>query len=72
MSIKLFYLYQIKDFRYIDNYFFIFISSLFTDVRIMKGKRFVLIYFSDQIDSGVLNPSIYSAVFLATPYYNNL
>jgi len=38
----------------------------------MKGKRSVLINFSYQTDSGVLNTSIYSAVFSASPYYNYL
>jgi hypothetical protein len=38
----------------------------------MKGKRSVLIYFFYQIDNGVPNPSIYSAVFLASPCYNYL
>jgi len=36
----------------------------------MKGKRSVVIYLCYQTDSGVTNPSIHSAVFLASPYYN--
>ena len=36
----------------------------------MKGKRSILIYFCNQADSGVPNTSIYSAVFLESPYYN--
>ena len=46
--------------------------SLFTAVSIMNGNRPVLIYFCYQTDSGVPNASIYSAVFLASPYYNYL
>ena len=38
----------------------------------MKGKRPVLIYFCYQPDSEVSNTGIYSAVFLASPYYNYL
>ena len=38
----------------------------------VKGKRSVLIYFCYQTDSGVPNTSIYSAVFLASSYYNYL
>jgi hypothetical protein len=38
----------------------------------MKGKRPVLIYFCYQTDSEVPNTSIYSAIFLASPYYNYL
>ena len=38
--------------------------SLFASVNIIKGKRFA--------DSGVPNTSIYSAVSLASPYYNYL
>ena len=39
---------------------------------IMKGKRHVLIYFCYQTDSEVANASIYSPIFLASPYYNYL
>jgi hypothetical protein len=39
---------------------------------IMKGKLPVLIYFCYQTDSEVTNTNIYSAVFLASPYYNYL
>ena len=46
--------------------------SLFAAVSIMKGKRSAFIYFSYQTDSGVPNTSIYSAVSLASPYYNYL
>ena len=38
----------------------------------MKGKQPVLIYFCYQTDSEVPNTSIYSAVYLASPYYNYL
>ena len=83
---KEFFTFSVKD-RYQLNYFIcikdfnahtitslklnLFIS-LFTAVSIMKGKRLVLIYFCYQTDSGVPNISIYSAVFLASPYYNYL
>jgi len=46
--------------------------SLFTAVSIMKGKRPVLIYFCYETYSWVPNTSIYSTVFLASPYYNYL
>ena len=39
---------------------------------IMKGKLPVLIYFCYQTDSEVTSTNIYSAVFLASPYYNYL
>ena len=38
----------------------------------MKGKRPVLIYFCYQTESEVPNTIIYSAVFLASPYYKYL
>ena len=50
------------------NLFYIFIYCF----SIMKGKRPVLIYFCYQRDSVVPNTSIYSAIFLASPYYNYL
>ena len=49
-------------------YFFIYCSA----VSIMKGKRPVFIYFCYQTDSEVANASIYSPIFLASPYYNYL
>jgi len=41
-------------------------------IRPMEGKRSVLICLCYQTDSGVPNTSIYSSVFLASPYYNYL
>ena len=46
--------------------------SLFVAVSIMKGKRYASIYFWYQTDTGVPNISNYSAVSLASPYYNYL
>ena len=46
--------------------------SLFTAVSIMNGNRPVLIYFCYQTDSEIRNVIIYSAFFLASPYYNYL
>jgi hypothetical protein len=41
---------------------------MFTAGSILKAKRPVLIYFCCQSDIGVPNTSIYSAVFLVSPY----
>jgi hypothetical protein len=80
---KDFFAFSVKD-RYRLNYFicikdfnaqtitFKIKFALFTVVSIMKGTRPVLIYFCYQTDSEVPNTSIYSAVFLASPYYNYL
>jgi hypothetical protein len=46
--------------------------SLFSAVSIVKGKRSVLIDFCYQTESEVPNNSIYSVVFLVSPYYNYL
>ena len=77
-QLKEFLTFSVKD-RYQLNYFICIkdfnaqtIISLFTAVSIMKGKRPVLIYFCYQTDSEVANTSIYSADFLASPYYNYL
>ena len=73
LNYNVFYLYQRLQWTDITslklNLFYFFI---YTAVSIMKGKRPVLIYFCYQTDSGVPNTSIYSSVFLASPYYNYL
>ena len=59
--------------QYTDNYFFkikFVLFFIYFIVSIMTGKRPVLIYFCYQTDSEVLDNSIYSVVFLASPYYN--
>ena len=73
ISIKLFYLYQRR--QCTDNYFFkiklvyVFIYCC----RHHERKTTCLDIFSlSDIDSVVPNPSIYSAVFFASPYYNYL
>ena len=69
ISIKLCYLYQrLIVYSFKLNLFI----SLLTAVSILKGKRHVLIYFCYQTDIGLSNTSIYSAVFLASLYYNYL
>jgi len=83
-QLKEFFTFSVKD-RYQLNYFICIkdfnaetITSLklnliyFFTVSIVKGKRPVLVYFCYQIDSGIPNTSIYSVVFLASPYYNYL
>ena len=73
ISIKLFYLYQRLQCR--DNYFFtnkfVFFFYLLLSSS-WKKNDLPLIYFWYQTDSGVPNTSIYSAVSLASPYYNYL
>ena len=56
-----------------SHYFYMVLwLRLFTAVSTVKRKRPVLIYFCYQTDSEVPNTSIYSAIFLASPYYNYL
>ena len=75
-SIKLFYLYP--RLQCTDNYFleikFVFFLYLLLWLYIHESwnKNDVLIYFCYQTDSGVPNTSIYPAIFLASPYYNDL
>ena len=73
ISIKLFYLYQ--KFQCRDNYFikikFVFFLYLLLSSS-WKKNDLPLIYFWYQIDSGVPYTSIYSAVFLVSPYCNYL
>ena len=77
ISIKLFYLYQRLQCR--DNYFFKIKFVFFLYLRLSASWKendlplfYVYIYFWYQTDSGVPNTSIYSAVSLASPYYNYL
>ena len=74
ISIKLFYLYQRLQCR--DKYFFKIKFVFFLYLRLSaSSKENVLplcIYFWYQTDSGVPNTGIYSAVSLASPYYNYL
>ena len=73
ISIKLFYLYQRLQCR--DNYFFTNKFVLFLYLLLSsswKKHDLPLIYFWYQTDSGAPNISIYSAVSLASPYYNYL
>jgi hypothetical protein len=73
ISIKLFYLYQRLQCR--EKYFFKIKFVFFFYLRLSASKENdlpVCIYFWYQTDSGVPNTSIYSAVSLASPYYNYL
>ena len=73
ISIKLFYLYQRLQYR--DNYSFRIKFVFFLYLRMSASKESDLsfcIYFWYQTDRGVRNTSIYSAVSLASPYYNYL
>ena len=74
ISIKLFYLYQRLQCR--DKYFFkirfVFFLYLWLSASSKENDLPLCIYFWYQTDSGVPNTSIYSAVSLASPYYNYL
>jgi hypothetical protein len=74
ISIKLFYLYQRLQCR--DNYFFKIKFVFFLYLQLWASWKEndlpLCIYFWYQTDSGVPNTSIYSAVSLASPYYNYL
>jgi hypothetical protein len=74
ISIKLFYLYQRLQCR--DKYFFkikfVFFLYLWLSASSKENDLPLCIYFRYQTDSGVSNTSIYSAVSLASPYYNYL
>ena len=72
--IKLFYLYQRLQCR--DKYFFKIKFVFFLYLRLSASSKEndlpLCIYFWYQTDSGVPNISIYSAVSLASPYYDYL
>jgi hypothetical protein len=72
ISIKLFYLYQRLQCR--DNYVFKikFVCFLYLWLSASSKENDLPLcrYFWYQTDSGVPNTSIYSAVSLASPYYN--
>jgi hypothetical protein len=74
VSIKLFYLYQRLQCR--DKYFFKIKFVFFLYLRLSASSKEndlpLCIYFWYKTDSGVPNTSIYSAVSLASPYYNYL
>ena len=72
ISIKLFYLYQ--RFQCTDNYFFKIKFDLFLYLLLSASrKENDLSWYNSVIrHSEVPNTSIYSAVFLASPYYNYL
>jgi hypothetical protein len=72
ISIKLFYLYQSLQCR--DNYFFKikFVFFLYLRCQHQRKTSCLYVYISDITDSEVPNTSIYSAVSLASPYYNYL
>jgi hypothetical protein len=74
ISIKLFYLYRSLQWR--DKYFlkikFVFCLYLRLSASSKENDLPLCIYFWYQTDSGVPNTSIYSAVSLASPYYNYL
>ena len=72
ISIKLFYLYQSLQCR--DNYFFKIKFVFFLYLRCQHQRKIIClyVYISDITDSEVPNTSIYSAVSLASPYYNYL
>ena len=74
ISIKLFYLYQRLQCR--DKYFFKIKIVFFLYLRLSASSKEndlpLCIYFWYQTNSGVPNTSIYSAVSLASPYYNYL
>jgi hypothetical protein len=74
ISIKLFYLYQRLQCR--DKYFFKIKFVFFLYLRLSASSKEndlpLCIYFWYQTDSGIPNTSIYSAVSLASPYYNYL
>jgi hypothetical protein len=72
-DIKLFYLYQSLQCR--DKYFFEIKFVFFLYLRLWASSKEndvpLCIYFWYQTDSGVPNTSIYSAVSLASAYYNS-
>jgi hypothetical protein len=74
ISIKLFYLYQRLQCR--DKYFFKIKLVFFLYLRLSASSKEndlpLCMYFWYQTDSRVPNTSIYSAVSLASPYYNYL
>ena len=74
ISIKLFYLYQRLQCR--DKYFFkikfVFFLYLRLSASWKENDLHFCIYFLYQTNNGVPNTSIYSAVSLASPYYNYL
>ena len=74
ISIKLFYLHQRFQCRH--KYFFKIKLVFFLYLRLSASSKEnnlpLCIYFGYQTDSGVRNTSIYSAVSLASPYYNYL
>ena len=74
ISIKLFYLYQRLQCR--DKYFFkikfVFFFYLRRSASSKENDLPLCIYFWYQTDSGVQNVSFYSAVSLASSYYNYL
>jgi hypothetical protein len=74
ISIELFYSYQRLQCR--DKYFFKIKIVFFLYLRLSASSKEndlpLCIFFWYQTDSGVPNTSIYSAVSLASPYYNYL